>query len=64
MEKIEKTGYAFLVIAEVAIIAFWIAGINDKLDLAAIFFTLGGVASGLTLGCWGLQALRKRSRGY
>ena len=53
-----------MVIAEVAIIAFWVAGFNDKLDLAAMFFTLGGVASGLTLGCWGLQALRKRSRGY
>lgn len=64
MERLEKTGNAFLVIAEVAIIAFWVAGFNDKLDLAAMFFTLGGVASGLTLGCWGLHALRKRSRGY
>ena len=64
MERLEKTGNVFLVIAEVAIIAFWVAGFNDKLDLAAMFFTLGGVASGLTLGCWGLQALRKRSRGY
>ena len=64
MEKLEKTGYAFLVIAEMSIVAFWVAGFNDKLDLAAMFFTLGGVASGLTLVCWGLQALRKRSRGY
>ena len=64
MERLEKTGNAFLVIAEMSIVAFWVAGFNDKLDLAAMFFTLGGVASGLTLGCWGLQALRKRSRGY
>lgn len=64
MEKLEKTGYAFLVIAEVAIIAFWIAGMKNNMELAANIFFIAGAFAMLALGCLGLQALRKRSRGY
>ena len=64
MEKLEKIFWGFVTIAEVAIIAFWIAGMKNNMVLAANCFFTAGVFATLALGCLGLQALRKRSRGY
>lgn len=64
MEKLEKIFWGFVTIAEVAIIAFIWAGMKNNIGLAANCFFVGGVFATLALGCLGLQALRKRSRGY
>lgn len=64
MEKIEKIFWGLVTIAEVAIIAFWIAGVKNNMELAANCFFTAGVFATLALGCLGLHALRKRSRGY
>ena len=64
MEKLEKIFWGFVTIAEVGIVAFIWAGVKNNMELAANIFFIAGVFATLALGCLGLQALRKRSRGY
>lgn len=64
MEKIEKIFWGLVTLAEVAIIVFWIAGMKNNIELAANCFFMAGAFAMLALGCLGLHALRKRSRGY
>lgn len=64
MEKIEKIFWVLVTISEVVIVAFIWAGVKNNMELAANFFFTAGVFATLALGCLGLQALRKRSRGY
>ncbi len=64
MEKLEKIFWAFVTISEVAIVAFWIARVKNNMELAANIFFVGGAFATLALGCLGVYALRKRSRGY
>lgn len=64
MEKIEKIFWGLVTLAEVGIVAFIWAGVKNNMELAANIFFIAGAFAMLALGCLGLHALRKRSRGY
>lgn len=64
MEKIEKIFWGLVTLAEVGIVAFIWAGVKNNMELAANLFFIAGVFATLALGCLGLHALRRRSRGY
>lgn len=59
MSKFEKAFWGFLAIAEVAVVAFWVAGFKDKLDVATIAFCIAGGCCAAALGALGLKKLRE-----
>lgn len=58
MNKFEKTFWVFVTLAEVAIVAFWVAGMKGNLEFASTAFIFAGSCCVIALGALGMKKLR------
>ena len=61
MKRLETIKWGSLVLAEIGIVAFWISGFNDRLDISAVSLAVAGIFGYVFLACLGLQKLRSRN---
>ena len=61
MKKLEKIIIAALVAAMVGIVIFWVAGFNDKMQLAAGGFLTAGVSAWVAIIAIAVKRLRYRN---
>lgn len=60
MKKLEKVIMVALVVAMMGIVIFWVAGFNDRMQLAAGGFLTAGISAWVALIAIGLKHLRYR----
>ena len=64
MKTIDKVIAAGLLFAVAGVVIFWVAGFNNRLDVASWSLCAGGIASYVAIGAMGLKAVRRWQRGF